>query len=162
MAAIMTAVSLISLIWTCVLAVSSPGVTSMGVPADWTEVKAGGPCTFRIPKELVATDGRGIDSQVQIWQSKDIVVKADFGRFSDPLTFYTREKGYETTTKETDSGPATIVSFERKDGWHVTAIHFPEVERDAFGRVLKLTLYVETLPDVGSEVPIKIVHSVGC
>lgn len=132
----------------------------MIVPTDWMKVNVNDRFAFWIPPGLVAADAQGIDSYIQRWESEDIIVHFDYGRFSDPLTSYSRKKSYEPTTEQISGYSASIVSFEFDNGWWFTAIHFPDLRRDSFGQVIKLTLVAETSPRVDKEVPLKIVKSV--
>ena len=132
----------------------------MSVPTDWKEVRVNDAFVFWIPPDLMPVDVRGPDSLVQRWESADMIVHLDYGRYSDPLTFYSRKKSYESVTKQISGYDGTLISFEREDGWRATAVHFPDVGRDSFGQVLKLTLFVETAPTVSREVPLMLVESV--
>jgi len=99
---------------TCILLACSRGVIQVDIPTDWTEVKVNDKFMFWVPPKLIAVDVRAIDSHVQRWESQDIIVHFDYGRFSDPLTFYSRKKSYETITEQISGYSATIVSFERE------------------------------------------------
>jgi hypothetical protein len=132
----------------------------MDIPADWIKIKVNDKFAFWIPPGLAAVRVRGVDSHVQRWETEKIVVHFDFGRFSDPLTLYSRKKSHVVTAEQISGRSATIVSFERDDGWQFTAIHFPDLGKDTSGQVVKLTLVVETDPKVSKEVPLKIVKSV--
>jgi len=138
----------------------SPGMFGMEIPTDWKKVEAGGKFTFWIPPALEEVGVRAIDSTVRRWEGKEMMVHFDYGRFSDPLTLYSEKKLFETASELIDNRSARIVSFERVDGWYLTAVHFPELGKDKYQRTLKLTLVVESAPGVSKEVPTTIVKSV--
>jgi hypothetical protein len=143
-----------------VLLACSRVVPAMDVPTDWIRIEADGRFTFWLPPGLLEQDTRGIDSYVRRWESQNMLVHFDYGRFSDPLTLYSAQKGYEATTTRVSGYPVRIVSFERDNGWRFTAVHFSDLGQDTAGQVVKLTLVVESSPQVAADWPSKIVKSV--
>jgi len=123
-------------------------------------IEANNEFCFWLPPALVASDKLSHDSYVRRWESKDVVVHFDYGRFSDPLTLYSRKNSYEAATERIGGYTTTIVSFQRDDGSRFTAAHFPDLGSDQFGRTVKLTLAVDTHPKVPEDVPLKIVRSI--
>ena len=123
-------------------------------------IEANNKFSFWLPPTLVARDVQSHDSYMRRWESKDMVVKFDYGRYSDPLTFYSRKNSYEAATERIGGYATKIVSFQRDDDWRFTAAHFPDLGSEQFGRTVKLTLTVDTNPKVPRDVPLKIVRSV--
>ena len=132
----------------------------MSIPRNWMRIEANNEFCFWLPPALVASDKLSHDSYVRRWESKDVVVHFDYGRFSDPLTLYSRKNSYEAATERIGGYTTTIVSFQRDDGSRFTAAHFPDLGSDQFGRTVKLTLAVDTHPKVPEDVPLKIVRSI--
>jgi len=132
----------------------------VSIPRNWMRIEANNKFSFWLPPALVARDVRSHDSYERRWESKDMVVHFDYGRFSDPLTLYSRKNSYEAATERIGSYTTTIVSFQQDDGWRFTAAHFPDLGSDQFGRTVKLTLAVDTNPKVPKDVPLKIVRSI--
>jgi hypothetical protein len=154
-------------IWTAVgcltallLLVYSRGTSNMEVYQDWTLVEVDDKFSLRLPASLTKRGTRPIDSDTRRWEGPDLIVHSDYGRFSDPLTTYSRKKSHRAETASIGGDQATIVSFEQDNGWLFTAVHFPNLGEDAFGGILKLTLVVESSPEVDPGVPMRIVTSV--
>lgn len=132
----------------------------MDATIEWTRTETNAGFSFLLPSTLVPSGGQGIDSNIQRWQSKDLAVNYDYGRFSDSLTLYSRKKNYRASTLLLEGYTATLVSFERDDGWRFTGIHFPDLGRDRFDRTIKLTLVVEASAEINEGVSEKILRSI--
>jgi len=127
---------------------------------DWTEVKFNNLLTFRSPVALSKTPDQGIDSSFALWKGEGITVHIDYGLFCDPLTSYTNRPNYKLRMEEINGYAARIVSFEKLDGSHFAAVHFPDLRKLGGGDVKKLTMVVEASQTMGKEIPFKIIRSI--
>lgn len=94
--------------------------------------------TFDIPADMVKTKVQGMDSHVDEYQSPNVRLGFDFGRYSDPLDYDERLPGYAAVAIRVDGRRARIVTFRQNDGWF-TAIHFRDAGSIATER-MKLTM----------------------
>jgi hypothetical protein len=132
----------------------------MGLPNDWIKIEDNNKFTFWIPPGLREAKIHPIDSHLRRWESENLVVQFDYGQFSDPLTLYSRKGQYKTTNDQISNYAANIISFQRDSGWHFNGAHFPDLGKDSYGHVIKITLTVESGPEVDRELPLKIVRSI--
>jgi hypothetical protein len=127
---------------------------------DWIEIEVHDRFSFQLPSNLKEVDIKGIDSFVRRWESQDLIVHFDYGLYSDPLTTYTKKKLYKATLDNIDGHLTSIISFQKEDGWYFMAVHFHDLGRDRWGRIVKLTFIVENSQDAKREVPLRIVKSI--
>jgi len=132
----------------------------LDTPSDWIEIEVNDRFSFQLPSILKEVDVKGIDSFVRRWESQDLIVHFDYGLYSDPLTMYTKKKSYEATLDNIGGHSTSIVSFQKEDGWYFMAVHFHDLGRDRWGRIVKLTFIVESSQHVKREVPLRIVKSI--
>ena len=116
--------------------------------------------SFSIPERLSEVPTKGLDSAVRRWESSDITIQSDYGRFSDPLDSYTAFEAYQETSDRIDGRATKIVSFQQDNGWNFTAVHFPDAGTAAEGKINKLTIVVEASPQIDAEIPLQNVRSV--
>lgn len=101
-------------------------VTAWIVPGqdeNWTLIDTGH-FTFRLPKEFKRTRARGIDSFVQQYASKDMLVDFDFGLYSNNFQDWAEETKIENLV--VDGRPArlgTVKEEIRKGFPYSTQIH---------------------------------------
>ena len=129
-------------------------------PENWMKIEVNTQFAFWLPNFMNEVEVQAIDSSVRRWQSKDMIVTFDYGRFSDPLSTYDDQRAYELFETQVSEQQAKIIHFKRDNGWWFTAIHFPFLKKDTFGPALKLTLVVETSPNMGKEISIRILNSI--
>jgi uncharacterized protein YijF (DUF1287 family) len=130
------------------------------VPTDWKVVRINNKFSFWIPPSVTEVEGRSIDSYSRRWKGDDITINFDYGLFSDPLTLYSRKKSYQITNEKIDNYSARIVSFQRDNGWSFVGVHFPELGKNKFDQIVKLTLVVESGPKIDKEIGSRIVKSI--
>jgi hypothetical protein len=61
--------------------------------------------------------------------------------------------------EKTDNYSARIVSFEKDNGWNFVGVHFPDLGKNKFDQIIKLTLVVESAPKIDKEIGSRIVKS---
>jgi hypothetical protein len=132
----------------------------MNIPEDWIKVEVAKKFIFWLPPNLIIGHDRGIDSFVQQWKGNNIRIELDYGRFSDPLTLYSRKRSYNAVVDRVGGYVATVVSFQEDDGWNFVGIHFPDLGKDTFGQAVKMTLIMRTDPRIGKQIPLKIIESI--
>lgn len=132
----------------------------MDIPNDWIKVEIADKFRFWLPPFIKEVHTQGIDSFTRKWKSDDFIVYFDYGRFSDPLTLYSRKKSYIIRTDQINIHTVTIVSFKRDNDWNFTGVHFPDLGKDDFGQTMKLTVIVEAAPAANKENPLKIIRSI--
>ena len=144
----------------CMSVACVQGTAYVDVPAGWAEIRVDEKFAFALPPGMAPVETRSLDSNVQRWEGQGLVVHFDYGRFSDPLTLYARKPGYVASTERIAGRTASVVSFNLEGRQRFTAVHFPDVGRDPYNQVLKLTLVVESSPDSEAKLPLQIIHSV--
>jgi uncharacterized protein YijF (DUF1287 family) len=130
------------------------------VPTDWIIVRINNKFNFWIPPSVIEVEGRSIDSYSRRWKGDDIAINFDYGPFSDPLTLYSRKKSYQITNEKIDNYSARIVSFQKDNDWNFVGIHFPDLGKNKFDQIIKLTLVVESGPKIDKEIGSRIAKSI--
>jgi hypothetical protein len=69
-----------------------------------------------VPDYIVPTGARGLDSRATTLSGGGFTILVDEGPFSDPVTRYAGQPGYEVSTENINGNPARIVSFEDEEG----------------------------------------------
>jgi hypothetical protein len=131
------------------------------IPTDWILIQINNEFSFWIPPSVMEVKGHSIDSYSRHWKGVDIVINFDYGLFSDPLTLYSRNKSYQITNVNINNYAARKVSFQKDNGWNFVGVHFPNLGKNKFGQIIKLTLVVESGPEVDKEIGSRIIKSIG-
>ncbi len=127
---------------------------------DWKVVRINDTFSFQIPPLVIEVEGRSVDSYSRYWKGDDITINFDYGRFSDPLTLYSRKNSYQITNEKINNYSARIVSFQRENGWNFIGVHFQALGKNKFDQIIKLTLVVETGPKIDKEIGSRIIKSI--
>lgn len=127
---------------------------------DWKEVDFEGKFKFSVPVSVSAAEEQGIDSSIGLWKGKGIMVRVDYGLYSDPLTSYTDRANYSVRDDEIDGQAARMILFDDIDGRHFVAGHFGELPVGSGSKPRRLTVVVEASQEVGKVIPIKIIESI--
>jgi hypothetical protein len=125
---------------------------------DWKEITSDSGLRFRSPVELTPVAARGIDSNVNLWEGKNLTVMMDEGPFADPLTSYANRPNARVFEETVAGRPARVVSFQLDDGRDFAAVHLDLGGPGPGGR--RLTISVTGREEFGGEVPLEIAKSV--
>lgn len=128
------------------------GDESDPVESRWRRYRSGD-VEFVAPEGL-AESRQGIDSSAAEYGSHGITVTVDSGPFSDSLTRYESQPGYEHRRELIDGRAAKIVSFNGPEGAKTVAAR---IEGDV--SQAPLTVVVHSSSDVPLEEGLKIVRS---
>jgi hypothetical protein len=69
-----------------------------------------------VPDYIVPADTQGSDSRATTLSGGGFTIFVDEGPFSDPVTRYAGQLGYEVSTETINGNPARIVYFENEEG----------------------------------------------
>lgn len=94
---------------------------------------------FRAPCEFVGEAGGGVDSLVGQWEAPGMLLRSDYGMYSNSLTSWDSFEGYMRADLMIDGRPAYLVEGDdpsREDGRiHLIGLHVPEVEAGSPNRL---------------------------
>jgi hypothetical protein len=122
---------------------------------DWKEITSDSGFRFRSPVELTPVPARGIDSNVTLWEGRNLTVMVDEGPFADPLTSYASRTGARMSEEPIAGRPARVASFPLDDGRDFAAVHL-----DLGGEGRRVTISVTGREEFGGEVPVEIARSI--
>jgi hypothetical protein len=69
-----------------------------------------------VPDYIIPTGATGIDSPASTLSGGGITITVDQGPFSDPVTRYAGQPGYQVSTEDIAGQPTRVVYFEDADG----------------------------------------------
>ena len=129
----------------------------MGNDQQWHEIAVGNLFTFSSPVALEPAATQGIDSAVGEWHGPNLLVRSDYGPFSDPLTSQRTAPNRQAFEETIDGRPARIVSFDEADGSRFTAVHVAGPGGAPAG---KLTLVVISRGERSADEALRMLRSV--
>ena len=120
----------------CIVLVSC-GAAQEPVPSNWKKVNEHY-FEFYVPPDMEKVMVQGIDSHVGQYQNKSITLNFDYGLYSDPLNYVSKQP---QESVEIDGHQARIVRYKDADGRFIMAVHIPAILREREYVGPKLTMF---------------------
>ena len=127
---------------------------------QWQNIKFKEILTLSLPPGVAISDSQGVDSSFVRWQGAGITISIDYGLFVDRLNAYENRPHYRQSVTLIDGYPARVVSFDRADGSHFTALHFQQLPASLSTSGNKLTLILELSSEMSPNLSNKIIQSI--
>ena len=95
-----------------------------------------------VPDYIVPADVQNLDSRATTLSGGGFTIFVDEGPFSDPVTRYAGQSGYEVSTENINGTPARMVSFEDEEGVRHLVARLESVGEGGVPRGVTIVIHV--------------------
>lgn len=114
--------------------------------------------SLTVPDYIVPTGEQGVDSTARALSGRGITIIVDEGPFSDPLTRYADQPGFDVSTESINGHPARIVYFEDEQGVRHLMARLDILDKTEISR--PVTIVIHMPPDMDFSIARQVLESV--
>jgi hypothetical protein len=124
----------------------------------WKRISLGGAAELRVPVDMRATEGQGVDSTVSAWENDELSISVDTGPFVDRLQ--RAAEGADVVEHPVSGRVVRTTSFVDTEGSAVAVAHVPEATGDGSAPgAPAMTVVVRGKPGRAPDLPAEVIRS---